>query len=313
LWVFDRAGLHCFQLPAEAEIAAQVRRYNDAIQRGDDTAPSGNESGSWLFTNLLSAHYRIPKDSNVVIEADGVLHQLNFETLPTAEGRYWIDDATLSAAPSLALLQHVEHTTGGRLLAFGDPGYDGTGFQRLSNVRAEMQAVENHFPERSVYVSTAATPEAYRAAHPELFSTLHFASHAVANRESPLDSAIVLAGPPDKRKLYAREILQHRLTAELVTLSACQTAGSRTYSGEGLTGFSWAFLSAGARNVVAGLWDVDDRATATLMKDFYDELASGLAPVNALRRAKLKMIASPGAYRKPRYWAAFETFTRALY
>jgi CHAT domain-containing protein len=142
---------------------------------------------------------------------------------------------------------------------------------------------------------------------------LHFATHAVANRESPLDSAIVLSGPPDSRKLYAREILQYPITADLVTLSACQTAGSRTYYGEGLTGFSWAFLSAGARNVVAGLWDVDDRATASLMQNFYDELSHDQSPVSALRKAKLGLLAQKSALRKPRYWAAFETFTKALY
>jgi CHAT domain-containing protein len=85
----------------------------------------------------------------------------------------------------------------------------------------------------------------HREAHPENYSTLHFAAHAIANRESPLDSAIVLAGPADNRKLYAREILRRPLSAELVTLSAGQSAGSRTYYGEGLAGFSWAFLSAG--------------------------------------------------------------------
>ena len=314
LWVIDSTGLHSFQLPPEAEIAAQVRRYNDAIQRGDNPLEGGNDAGRWLFANLLESHYRVPKNSNVVIEADGALHQLNFESLPAEDGgHYWIDDATISVAPSLALLQRSAYASGGRLMAFGDPGYEGTEFQRLSNAKAELQAVESHFTEKAVYVASAATPAAYRAGHPETFSILHFATHAVANRESPLDSAIVLAGPPDSRKLYAREILDRRLTAELVTLSACQTAGSRTYYGEGLTGFSWAFLSAGARNVVAGLWDVDDRATTELMKDFYDELASGPAPVSALRRAKLRLIASGGVYRKPRYWAAFETFTRALY
>jgi len=314
LWVIDSAGLHSFQLPPEAEIAAQVRRYNDAIQRGDNPIEGGNDAGRWLFANLLATHYHVPKNSNVVIEADGALHQLNFESLPAEDGgQYWIDDATISVAPSLALLQRSAYASGGRLLAFGDPGYEGTEFQRLSNAKAELQAVGSHFTEKEVYVASAATPAAYRAAHPETFSILHFATHAVANRESPLDSAIVLAGPPDSRKLYAREILETHLTAELVTLSACQTAGSRTYYGEGLTGFSWAFLSAGARNVVAGLWDVDDRATAELMKDFYDELGSGPAPVNALRRAKLRLLASGGAYRKPRYWAAFETFTRAIY
>jgi CHAT domain-containing protein len=142
---------------------------------------------------------------------------------------------------------------------------------------------------------------------------LHFAAHAVAHRESPLDSAIILAGPADSRKLYARDILAQPLTADLVTLSACETAGSRTYYGEGLLGFSWAFLSAGARNVVAGLWPVDDRATAHLMERFYQAIDAGRPPAAALRQAKLDLMASGATYRKPRYWAAFETFTRVLY
>lgn len=314
LWVVDSAGLHRFPLPPEDEIAARVRRYNDAIQRGDNPADSANEAGRWLFANLLDSHYRVPAQGSVVIEPDGVLHQLNFESLLAGDGsRYWIESATVAIAPSLGLLRRSETPAGQRLLIFGDPGFDGTEFQRLSNVKTELEAVESHFPQKEVYVASAATPAAYRRSHPENYSTLHFATHAVANRESPLDSAILLAGPPETRKLYAREILEQPLTADLVTLSACQTAGSRTYYGEGLTGFSWAFLSAGARNVVAGMWDVDDRATAKLMKSFYDELATGLPPAMALRNAKLHLISSGGAYRKPLYWAAFETFTKALY
>ncbi|HEV2446910.1 MAG TPA: CHAT domain-containing protein, partial [Candidatus Sulfopaludibacter sp.] len=314
LWVIDSAGLKTFALPPEEEIGGQVRRYNDAIQRGDNPADTGSEAGRWLFANLLDAHYRVPKGSNVVIEPDGALHQLNFESLPAGDGRhYWIDDATVSVAPSLALLRRSETVPERRLLVFGDPGFEGTEFQRLANVKMELDAVERHFSDKSVYVSLKATPAAYRSAHPETYSVLHFATHAVANRESPLDSAIVLAGPPDRRKLYARDILQEPLTADLVTLSACQTAGSRTYHGEGLTGFSWAFLSAGARNVVAGLWDVDDRATAGFMTNFYDALSTGASPPAALRRAKLNLIALGRANRKPLYWAAFETFTKALY
>ena len=314
LWVIDSSGLHSFLLPPEEQIAAAVRRYNDAIQRGENPLETGNETGCWLFTNLLDAHYRVPRGSRVVIEPDGALHQLNFESLPAGDGRhYWIEDATVSLAPSLAVLRTATYAPSHRLLAFGDPGFEGTGFQRLTHVKEELDAVEKHYADKTVYASSRATPAAYLGAHAENYSVLHFATHAVANRESPLDSAIVLAGPPDSRKLYARQILRQPLTADLVTLSACQTAGSRTYYGEGLTGFSWAFLSAGARNVVAGLWEVDDRATASLMTGFYDELSSGLPPVGALRRAKLRLMASGGAYRKPRYWAAFETFSSALY
>jgi CHAT domain-containing protein len=314
LWVIDSAGLHHFFLPAESEIEEHVRRYDAAIQRGDNPAESGGEAGQWLFTNLLGAHYRVPVGTNVVIEPDGVLHQLNFESLPVTDGgRYWIEDVTVSVAPSLALLRQSTYLPPRGLLLFGDPGFAGTQFQELKNARPELEAIANHFSEKSVYVASAATPAAYRAAHPETFAALHFASHAIANRESPLDSAIVLAGPAESRKLYAREILEQPLAADLVTLSACRTAGSRTYHGEGLTGFAWAFLSAGASNVVAGLWDVDDRASASLMSRFYDHLSAGLSPASALRRAKLDLIGSGGAYRKPRYWAPFETFSKALY
>jgi len=314
LWVIDAAGLHSFTLPPAPEIEAQVRRYSDSIQRGDNPIENRNETGQWLFANLFGAHYHVTKGSNVVIEPDGVLHQLNFESLPDENGdHYWIEEAAVSVAPSLALLRQSPLVQTRRLLVFGDPGYDGTEFQPLPHAGAELQAVESHFADKNVFVSSRATPAAYLASHPETYSTLHFAAHAVANRESPLDSAIVLAGSPETRKLYAREILQQPLTAELVTLSACQTAGSRTYYGEGLTGFSWAFLSAGAHNVVAGLWDIDDRATASLMRSFYGELASGQSPVSALRRAKLGLLTSGGAYRKPRYWAALEVFTRTLY
>jgi CHAT domain-containing protein len=312
LWVIDSAGLHSFALPPEEEIAFHVRRYNDAIQRGAALGGSGDEAGRWLFTNLLESHLSFTRLPRLVIEPDGALHQLNFESLPVGD-HYWIEDAVVSIAPSLGLLRRSECAPMRRLLAFGDPGFDGTEFQRLTNLKEELQSVGSYFSEKDVYTASAATPAAYRVSHPEIYSTLHFATHAVANRESPLDSAIVLAGPPDTRKLYARDILDLPLNADLVTLSACQTGGSRTYYGEGLTGFSWAFLSTGARNVVAGLWDIDDRATRDLMDTFYRELASGLPPADALRRAKFGLIGRGGAYRKPRYWAAFEIFTKALY
>jgi CHAT domain-containing protein len=102
------------------------------------------------------------------------------------------------------------------------------------------------------------------------------------------------------------------LHADLVTLSACRSAGARTYSGEGLVGLSWAFLRAGAGSVVAGLWDVTDMSTATLMGDFYAEMVKNVAPAEALRRAKLRLLHSKGAYRKPFYWGPFQLYAGAI-
>ena len=153
-------------------------------------------------------------------------------------------------------------------------------------------------------------PASFKAAEPGRFEMIHFTSHAVANLESPLDSAVILSGPDQGFKLYAREVAALPLKAELVTVSACRSAGERAYAGEGLVGFAWAFLRAGSRRVVAGLWDVDDRSTATLMNGVYARLAAGVSPAVALRDAKRELIKS--GYPRPYYWAPFQLFTVVL-
>jgi len=130
------------------------------------------------------------------------------------------------------------------------------------------------------------------------------------NAETPLDSAIELSPSTAGPKLYLRDAADRPLHAELVTISACRSASARTYSGEGLVGFAWGFLRAGARQVVAGLWDVDDQSTSQLMAAFYREIAAGAAPADALRRAKLAMLRAGGNFAKPYYWAPFQIYVR---
>ncbi len=123
---------------------------------------------------------------------------------------------------------------------------------------------------------------------------------------------MILSGPDDGYKLYARDVADLPLQAELVTVSACRSAGERVYAGEGLVGFAWAFLRAGARRVIAGLWDVDDRSTADLMDAMYARLAAGDSPPQALRAAKLALMARGGAVAKPYYWGPFQVFTVSI-
>ena len=117
---------------------------------------------------------------------------------------------------------------------------------------------------------------------------MHFTAHAEANAESPLDSAVILSrddnAPAGGYKLYARDVAERPLSADLVTISACRSAGERTYAGEGLVGFAWAFLRAGARRVIAGLWDVDDRSTAALMGRVYQASLQGPRPARRCAR-----------------------------
>src|SRR5262249_30269081 len=120
--------------------------------------------------------------------------------------------------------------------------------------------------------------------------------------------AVVLSRQGDQYKLYARDVIDIPIHAELVTISACRSAGVRAYAGEGLIGFAWAFLRAGARAVVAGLWDVSDGSTQRLMTQFYAGIASGEDPVSAMRHAKLRLLKNDPQYRKPYYWAPFEVY-----
>ena len=143
-------------------------------------------------------------------------------------------------------------------------------------------------------------------------SLVHRGLDQVATRTSPLDSAVVLspsAKQPDSFKLYARDIVGCPLHAHLVTISTCYSAGTRAYTGEGLVGLSWAFLRAGAHNVIGSLWEVNDTSTPQLMDRFYAELKSGHSPDVALRTAKLSLLHSKSAFRRPFYWAPFLLYT----
>ncbi len=177
-----------------------------------------------------------------------------------------------------------------------------------------MEIIGKHFQpkQQGVFAREQATPAAYLASKPEQYSYIHFVAHGTASRMSPLDSAIVLSRSntqEDSFKLYARDIIHHPLRAQLVTISTCYGAGSRAYSGEGLVGLSWAFLRAGAHNVIGALWEVSDVSTPKLMDELYRQLEKGETPDTALRNAKLTLLRSSNAFRKPFYWAPFQLYT----
>jgi CHAT domain-containing protein len=155
-----------------------------------------------------------------------------------------------------------------------------------------------------------ATPSAYLSNKPEQYAYLHFVTHGTASRARPLESAVILSKEKDEDtyKLYARDIVKRHLSAYLVTISACNGAGNRTFSGEGLVGLSWAFLRAGAHNVIGALWEVSDSSTPQLMDKLYEGLSRGKDPATALRDAKLSLLHSDSVFRKPYYWAPFQLY-----
>jgi CHAT domain-containing protein len=333
LWAITPAKVTLFTLPAQGEIAARVERYNKVLREMRDPVNSGNEDGQALYKLLVApATGLIHTDTPVMILADGVLSQLNFETLlapgpgPDPEPdqdadvghnlHYWIDDATLLSAPSLAMLAAAKPAQGSdrSLLMLGNPVSASEDYPNLPLFEFEMNEIERHFAAEHITTFTGqqANPAAYLSSNPAQYSYIHFVSHAVASRTDPLDSAIILSNAnsnPDSYKLYARDIMQHPIDARLVTISACNTSGTRSYAGEGLVGLSWAFLRAGAHSVIGALWEVSDDSTPRLMDALYQGLEDGQTPAAALRRAKLNLLHSQDKFRRPFYWAPFQIYT----
>jgi CHAT domain-containing protein len=320
LWVVTPTKTSYFALPPASEIDRLVKAYGGAIVHSTDVlATDDRVAGEKLFATLIApAQKLIPANSRLILLPDGSLYGLNFETLiaPGSKPHYWIEDVTLTTASSLTMLAAAANRPPAKeknLLLVGNTKEANAAFPPLTQSAVEMKKIEAYFPEphRAVLEGERATPSAYLSSNPERFSYVHFSTHGTASRTRPLESAVVLSKEPggDTYKLYARDIVTRHLQAELVTISACYGSGSRAYSGEGLVGLSWAFLRAGAHNVIGALWEVSDApATPQLMDSLYNELNQGKDPATALRDAKLTLLHSGNVFAKPFYWAPFQLY-----
>jgi CHAT domain-containing protein len=319
LWAITPAKTSMFTLPARSRIEPMVERYRKALLGLSDPLESSNGDGLALYQTLIEpARELIRRGSTVMILNDGVLSQLNFETLIASEPskHYWIEDANLISAPSLHMLASAKPAErgGNKLLLVGDAISPNPDYPELPKAAAEMKQIELHFPaqDETVFARERATAGSYLTSAPQQFAYIHFVAHGVASRTDPLDSAIILsrsAGEEDSFKLHARDIMQHPIHARLVTISACYGSGTRSYVGEGLVGLAWAFMRAGAHNVIGGLWEVSDESTPRLMGSLYQGLESGMPPAAALRQAKLELLHAKGEFRKPFFWAPLQIYT----
>jgi CHAT domain-containing protein len=319
LWTITPQKTTIFTLPPKSEIEPLAKRYRKALAEQQEFLQRASDDGLALYHTLVEpAADLLPRNAKVFIIPDGSLNTLNFETLlvPGSTPHYWIEDVSITDASSLRLLaaSRTSPKHADNVLLLGNAVTPNSDYPELRKAAAEMESIEKHFQpkQQQVFAREQATPAAYLASKPEQYSYLHFVAHGTASRMSPLDSAIVLSRSSvqdDSFKLYARDIIHHPLHAELVTISTCYGAGSRAYTGEGLVGLSWAFLRAGAHNVIGALWEVSDVSTPQLMDELYGQLAKGKTPDTALRNAKLKLLRSSNAFRKPFYWAPFQLYT----
>jgi CHAT domain-containing protein len=183
---------------------------------------------------------------------------------------------------------------------------------RLPHASDEADAISSVAPWGTTLVAKGfdASRETAMSSEVSRVQIVHIASHGFLDSEHPELSGILLTtmdrnGANVNGLMPLPDIYSLDLSAELTVLSACQTGLGKDIKGEGLVGLTHSFMSAGSKSVVASLWKVDDRATATLMADFYDGmLQKGMTPAAALRSAKLKMMQQK-QWSAPYYWAGF--------
>ena len=189
--------------------------------------------------------------------------------------------------------------------------FDPMALTRLFHAKRELDSLSEVAGEKALIVREYdATRDRFLHTDLTQFAILHLVTHGFFNPKRPQNSGFVLSDIDRDQKhrqgfIGLREIYELRAPVLLVVLSACQTALGENVRGEGLMGMTRGFMHAGASSVVASLWEVDDRATAELMKHFYSNmLKRGMKTGEALRAAQNSIRQRP-EWRSPHYWAAF--------
>jgi len=189
-------------------------------------------------------------------------------------------------------------------------------FDPLPEAETQAKALgELYGPQHSKVLLGPDAREDVIKAEASRYKVLQFATHGVFNDASPLYSYILLSKAKDSATedglLEAWEIMNLNLNADLVVLSACETARGRVGAGEGVIGLSWALFVAGCPSSVVSQWKVESASTTELMLEFHRNLSEGpgrlsgrLSKAEALRRAQLSLLHSK-KYSHPFYWAAF--------
>lgn len=298
-------------------------------------------SGAELCNLLLGpARRQLAGKTALVVIPDGPLWDLPFQALLNREGRYLPEKYAIGYAPSLTVLRemtllHARNrqaagaTRVATLLAMADPAlgekpgnearvnlaYRGEALAPLPEARREVAALEALYghEQSAIYVGRDARESRFKS-EAGRFRVLHLATHGILDDASPMYSNVLLAtGADDKEDglLEAWEIMQTDLKADLVVLSACETARGQLRSGEGVVGLAWAFFVAGTPTTVVSQWKVESSSTAALMVAFHRALNaevrrgdSVFAIARALQRAELQLLHS-AQYAHPFYWAGF--------
>jgi CHAT domain-containing protein/tetratricopeptide (TPR) repeat protein len=328
------AELQVYTIPIKrTELAKQTESFREQLAGRD---LGFRASARKLYDLLLKpAQGLLSGKSSLVIAPDDKLWELPFQALLAEDNRYVIEKSAVSYAPSLTVLREMmakrdKHQPGRQvnptayaLLALGNPAIGKETIERatltlrdekldpLPDAEKEVKALGQLYgnAHSKVYIGAEAREDRLKAEAAQA-RVLHFATHGILNNATPMYSHLALA-QGDKNEdglLEAWELMQMDLRADLVVLSACETARGRFGAGEGMIGLTWALFVAGAPSTVVSQWEVESASANELMLGFHRRLIApsrkSLTKAEALRMAALKLMKNPSTSH-PFYWAGF--------
>ena len=323
-----KGGVTAFSVDiAEKDLQRKIGSFRDKVAAGDLDFQKGSRE---LYDLLVKP---VGKDlvgrTNVVFVPDGPLWDLPFQALIDASGKYLVEKASVSYAPSLTALREMSKrakkrnaSIGMELLAFGNPIVGERTKERVRRVfmsekldpLPEAERLVNELGKmygahRSRVLTGPAAREEIAKSESSKYRIVQFATHGVLDNSSPMYSHLVLAQPDrdsgEDGLLEAWELKDMNIGADTVILSACETARGKVSRGEGMIGMTWAAFIAGAPTTVATQWKVESRSTTELMLEFHRQLLTGkVSKGEALRQAALKLKRT-SQFSHPSYWAGF--------
>jgi CHAT domain-containing protein/Tfp pilus assembly protein PilF len=315
VWAVAADSLKSFRLPGRAEIehvagpAALAGSTNSTARR------SAELQLAKLSRLLLDPVAPLLPGKRLLVVGDGVLQSVPFAALPEPGGSEpLVARHEIVTLPSMSVLGEIRREVASRprapktLWVLANPDFGGL----IDPLRyAEQEAtgiLELASSPKQEILGSAASRAAVLSGALRDYRYLHFATHGVFDN---IDPHLVLAqvdpqgSPVTNGFLHLADIYELNLRADLVVLSACQSALGREVRGEGMMGMTRGFFYAGAERVLVSLWNVNDRVTVELMRHFYRGiLAEHLSPAAALRTAQ-NAIRSQERWRDPYYWAGF--------
>lgn len=315
-----------FHLIGKAQLETLIAAYLKSVKLKQNAGPESRA----LYDALIRPLGDLPKKDLFVVIRDGQLNLVPFDALRAPSGRYIVETKAILYSPSATTFYRLTSETSApaksqkSLLAVGGVpysrsgithasltrGFDRNGFADLPASGDEVRIAEVRFPKNAstVLSGAAATESAFKRLPLRDYRVVHLAVHGFADPVFPDRASLVLLtdrAAGDDGFLQSSEVADLRFNADLVVLSACETAVGALEGEEGIENLSRAFLLAGARTVISTLWQVDDDASLFLMKHFYAHLAEHQTPAYALTAAKRDFLRSFGSKAIPFDWAAF--------